>query len=69
MTTSAPGFLLLHGWQNRRPADHWQHLLADELRGRGLAVRYPQLPSPDEPDSQSGRRRSGRSTPPSAPAR
>ena len=50
MTTSAPGFLLLHGWQNRRPADHWQHLLADELRGRGLAVRYPQLPSPDEPD-------------------
>jgi predicted alpha/beta hydrolase family esterase len=50
MTTSAPGFLLLHGWQNRRPDDHWQHLLADELRGRGLAVRYPQLPSPDEPD-------------------
>jgi len=50
MTTSAPGFLLLHGWQNRRPADHWQHLLSDELRGRGLAVRYPQLPSPDEPD-------------------
>ncbi|TWX40069.1 hypothetical protein ES689_00825 [Frigoribacterium sp. ACAM 257] len=50
MTTSAPGFLLLHGWQNRRPSDHWQHLLADDLRGRGLAVRYPQLPSPDEPD-------------------
>jgi predicted alpha/beta hydrolase family esterase len=45
-----PGFLLLHGWQNRRPADHWQHLLADELAQRGLAVRYPQLPSPDEPD-------------------
>ncbi|WP_209560197.1 alpha/beta hydrolase [Frigoribacterium sp. PvP032] len=50
MTTSAPGFLLLHGWQNRRPVDHWQHQLAEELRGRGLAVRYPQLPSPDEPD-------------------
>jgi len=50
MTTSAPGFLLLHGWQNRRPAGHWQHLLADELRGHGHEVRYPQLPSPDEPD-------------------
>jgi predicted alpha/beta hydrolase family esterase len=45
-----PGFLLLHGWQNRRPADHWLHLLADELAERGLVVRYPQLPSPDEPD-------------------
>jgi predicted alpha/beta hydrolase family esterase len=43
-------FLLLHGWQNRRPADHWQHLLADELVDRGLTVSYPQLPSPDEPD-------------------
>ncbi|NIJ04402.1 alpha/beta hydrolase [Frigoribacterium faeni] len=47
---AAPGVLLLHGWQNRRPADHWQHLLADELGRLGTAVRYPQLPSPDEPD-------------------
>ena len=42
--------LVLHGWQNHRPAGHWQHLLADDLRGAGVDVRYPQLPDPDEPD-------------------
>ena len=46
---ASPGVLLLHGWQNRRPADHWQHWLADELTSLGHVVRYPQLPDPDEP--------------------
>lgn len=43
-------FLVLHGWQNRRPAGHWQRWLTDELRARGHRVAYPQLPDPDEPD-------------------
>ncbi|MFJ9577902.1 RBBP9/YdeN family alpha/beta hydrolase [Streptomyces sp. NPDC101191] len=42
-------FLILHGFQNHRPAGHWQHWLAGELRGRGHEVRYPQLPEPDAP--------------------
>ncbi|MFG2818204.1 RBBP9/YdeN family alpha/beta hydrolase [Kitasatospora sp. NPDC048365] len=42
-------FLILHGWQNRRPADHWQHWLAGQLTGLGHHVDYPQLPDPDEP--------------------
>ncbi len=42
-------FLLLHGWQNRRPVEHWQFWLAQRLRARGQHVLYPQLPSPDEP--------------------
>ncbi|MFC9287263.1 RBBP9/YdeN family alpha/beta hydrolase [Streptomyces sp. NPDC057052] len=42
-------FLVLHGWQNHRPADHWQHWLADRLTERGHAVAYPQLPDPDDP--------------------
>ncbi|WP_229073148.1 alpha/beta hydrolase [Actinoplanes sp. DH11] len=42
-------FLLLHGWQNRRPPAHWQHWLAGELTALGHAVDYPQLPDPDEP--------------------
>ncbi|MFF3690849.1 RBBP9/YdeN family alpha/beta hydrolase [Streptomyces sp. NPDC002187] len=51
---SAPrAFLILHGWQNRRPAGHWQHWLAGELAGRGHHVTYPQLPDPDRPDLQS----------------
>jgi predicted alpha/beta hydrolase family esterase len=44
------GFLLLHGWQNRRPAGHWQHWLADRLTDLGHQVGYPQLPDPDHPD-------------------
>jgi predicted alpha/beta hydrolase family esterase len=48
---SAPSsFLILHGWQNRRPPGHWQHWLAGELTARGHAVGYPQLPDPDSPD-------------------
>ncbi|MET7618018.1 alpha/beta hydrolase [Streptomyces sp. NPDC005408] len=49
-TTIERGFLLLHGWQNHRPAGHWQHWLADRLTGLGHAVDYPQLPDPDHPD-------------------
>ena len=26
--------LILHGWQNHRPAEHWQHVLADDWRRR-----------------------------------
>ncbi|MCQ6553278.1 alpha/beta hydrolase [Streptomyces sp. C10-9-1] len=42
-------FLILHGVENRRPEDHWQHDLAQWLRGRGEQVFYPQLPDPDRP--------------------
>lgn len=42
-------FLLLHGWQNRRPPGHWHHWLAAELATAGHHVTYPQLPEPDEP--------------------
>lgn len=42
-------FLVLHGWENRRPADHWQHWLAERLLERGAQVLYPQLPEPDRP--------------------
>jgi predicted alpha/beta hydrolase family esterase len=42
-------FLLLHGWQNRRPPGHWHHWLAAELAAAGQDVTYPQLPEPDEP--------------------
>ena len=42
-------FVLLHGWQNHREPDHWHHWLRDRLVERGFAVRYPQLPDPDEP--------------------
>jgi uncharacterized protein len=42
-------FLVLHGWQNRRPADHWQYWLVERLRASGEQVLYPQLPAPDAP--------------------
>src|SRR5690606_5315364 len=45
-----PRFVILHGWENRRPADHWEHWLHDELVARGFEVDYPQLPDPDTPD-------------------
>jgi predicted alpha/beta hydrolase family esterase len=45
-----PRFVILHGWENRRPPDHWQHWLADELRFESQDVDYPQLPDPDAPD-------------------
>ena len=43
-------FLLLHGIENRRPPEHWQHWLAERLRSSGEQVLYPQLPDPDEPE-------------------
>jgi predicted alpha/beta hydrolase family esterase len=42
-------FLILHGVENRRPAKHWQHDLAQRLREHGEQVFYPQLPDPDRP--------------------
>lgn len=42
-------YLILHGYENRRPDGHWQRWLAGELEGSGASVRYPQLPEPDEP--------------------
>ena len=42
-------YLILHGYENRRPDGHWQRWLVSELEGSGASVRYPQLPEPDEP--------------------
>lgn len=42
-------FLLLHGWENHRPPEHWQWWLAEQLRSQGEQVLYPQLPDPDAP--------------------
>lgn len=50
MPDQSPRFVILHGWENRRPPDHWEHWLADELLARGAEVDYPQLPDPDTPD-------------------
>lgn len=36
--------LILHGWNGSGP-EHWQTWLADRLRSRGVAVRYPDLPA------------------------
>ena len=49
MVIMARRFLLLHGWQNHRPHDHWQWWLADQLRAQGEQVLYPQLPDADAP--------------------
>ncbi|WP_406279001.1 alpha/beta hydrolase [Streptomyces sp. NBC_00191] len=49
-TSIERGFLILPGWQNHRPAGHWQHWLAGQLTTLGHAVDYPQLPDPDDPD-------------------
>jgi predicted alpha/beta hydrolase family esterase len=46
----ARSFLVLHGWQNHRPAQHWHHWLVRALRERGLLAVYPQLPDSDTPD-------------------
>jgi hypothetical protein len=42
-------FLILHGYDNRRPAEHWHHWLAQRLRDRGEQVTYPQFPQPHAP--------------------
>lgn len=49
MAASSRRFLVVHGWQNHRPPDHWQFWLVERLRRAGEQVLYPQLPSPDEP--------------------
>ncbi|MGY1914103.1 RBBP9/YdeN family alpha/beta hydrolase [Blastococcus sp. SYSU DS0973] len=46
---TARGFLVLHGWQNRRPRRHWQWQLVESLRAAGEHVLYPQFPEPDRP--------------------
>lgn len=50
MSSPDPRVAILHGWENRRPPEHWEYLLAEALRADGVAVDYPQLPDPDEPD-------------------
>ncbi len=40
---------MLHGWQNRRPREHWQWQLVEALRSAGEQVLYPQFPDPDRP--------------------
>ena len=49
VATGQRRFLVLHGWQNRRPREHWQHWLTDSLRATGEQVLYPQLPDPELP--------------------
>lgn len=46
---TARRFLVLHGVGNRRPRNHWQWWLTEELRSRGEQVLFPQLPRPDSP--------------------
>ena len=41
--------LVIHGWSNRRPVDHWQRRLVASMRQQGHAVAYPQLPNTDTP--------------------
>ncbi|OLZ69783.1 hydrolase [Streptomyces sp. IMTB 2501] len=48
MTTHS--YLVLHGWQNRRPEGHWQHWLTTRLTELGHRVSYPQLSDPDTPE-------------------
>ena len=49
MTDSRTAFLILHGWQNERPPEHWQHRTARALSDQGRLVEYPQLPSTHTP--------------------
>jgi predicted alpha/beta hydrolase family esterase len=42
-------FLLLHGYGNHRPPEHWEHWLSLQLEAGGMAVIYPQLPDPEAP--------------------
>jgi predicted alpha/beta hydrolase family esterase len=44
-----PAVLFLHGWQNERPPDHWQTIVAGHLREQGIEVHHPQLPEPYTP--------------------
>jgi predicted alpha/beta hydrolase family esterase len=42
-------FLMLDGWQHRRPPGHWQGWLAEQLLERGASVDYLELPDPERP--------------------
>ncbi|BDI34029.1 alpha/beta hydrolase [Capsulimonas corticalis] len=42
-------FLILHGRGGSGPG-HWQSHLAQDLTNAGADVRYPQFPTPDDPD-------------------
>lgn len=46
-------FLVLHGWHNRRPQQHWQWQMVEALCQDGRQVLYPQLPDPDQPSLES----------------
>jgi predicted alpha/beta hydrolase family esterase len=52
-------FLILHGWDNFRPAGHWQRELATSLRQRGERVVYPQLPEAARPRLDAWREAAG----------
>jgi predicted alpha/beta hydrolase family esterase len=45
----ASAFLILHGLSGSGPG-HWQRWLEERLTQAGHAVRFPDLPDPDEPD-------------------
>jgi predicted alpha/beta hydrolase family esterase len=47
--TRAAPVVILHGWQGST-GEHWQVWLADQLRGAGREIRFPDLPDADEPD-------------------
>src|SRR3954453_21219265 len=47
----ASAFLILHGLSGSGPG-HWQRWLAERLAQDGHAVRFPDLPDPDNPDPQ-----------------
>jgi hypothetical protein len=40
--------VIVHGYEGSGPG-HWQRWLHDELRRRGAAVAFPELPAPSEP--------------------
>jgi predicted alpha/beta hydrolase family esterase len=42
-------FLILHGYENHRPPNHWQFWLAARLVDRRHQVLYPGLPDSDAP--------------------
>ena len=47
---TSPNVLILHGYQHTRPEGHWLWWLHDQLVARGIDVRYPQLPTPEDPN-------------------
>lgn len=45
----ASQYLVLHGFENAQPAEHWQHQLVSRLRSLGAQVSYPAFPDPWHP--------------------